>query len=86
MNSIRNQIEQCLCMAIELANIEPPTEIGEEMLLLETGLDSLGLAMLVVDLEEKFGYDPFTLMEEPIYPKTFGQFVGIYERFADHRR
>jgi hypothetical protein len=28
------------------------------------------------------GYDPFTLMDEPVYPKTLGEFVAVYERFA----
>lgn len=60
--------------------------ISEEALLLETGLDSLGLAMLVVDLEDRLGYDPFTLMDKPVYPRTFGEFVELYERFAEHRR
>jgi len=86
MNSIRTQIENSLVSAFKLAGLEPPKEIGNDLLLLGTGLDSLGLAMLVVDLEDRLGYDPFTLMEEPVYPKTFGDFVQMYERFSEHRR
>ena len=56
-------------------NIEPDT------ILLETDLDSLGFAILVTLLEEELDYDPFQLMEEPVYPKTFGEFVEIYERY-----
>lgn len=86
MNSIKTEIEVCLQEALALAKLEAPAVITEETLLLETGLDSLGLAMLVVDLEDRLGYDPFTLMEKPVYPTTFGEFVKLYERFAEHRR
>ena len=86
MNSIRSQIELCLRAGIELAGLDPPTELGDETLMLDTGLDSLGLAMLVVNLEDQLGYDPFILMEEPVYPRTFGEFVQMYERFEDHRQ
>lgn len=51
-------------------------------ILLESGLDSLGFAILIARLEEELGYDPFTMMDEPVYPQTFGQLVEIYQRFA----
>ena len=57
-----------------------------DSVLLQTGMDSLGFAVLIARLEENLGYDPFVLMDEPVYPRTYGQFVGIYERFASHRR
>lgn len=86
MKSIKNEIEPCLREALALAKLEQPAAFAEETLLLETGLDSLGLAMLVVDLEDRLGYDPFTLMDKPVYPRTLGEFVELYERFAEHRR
>lgn len=49
--------------------------------LLQTGLDSLGFAILVALLEEELDLDPFQLMNEPVYPKTFGEFVAIYEKY-----
>ena len=52
---------------------------ADNSVLLESGLDSLGFAILVVRLEETLGYDPFVLMSEPVYPKTFGEFLDIYE-------
>ena len=60
------------------------TELFEEddLVLLETELDSLGFAVLVTRLEESLGYDPFSLMDEPVYPTTFGEFIDVYERFA----
>ena len=86
MSEIRTEIDQCLRKAMGLAGVEVPAEMGDETVLLNTGLDSLGLAMVVVELEEILGYDPFTLMDEPVYPQTLGEFVQIYERFADYRR
>ncbi|HMO15167.1 MAG TPA: acyl carrier protein [Pirellulaceae bacterium] len=56
--------------------------IEDNSVLLETGIDSLGFAILVARLEEELGYDPFVMMEEPTYPRTFGEFVEIYQPFA----
>lgn len=57
-------------------------DIQDDEVLLETGLDSLGFAILVALLEEELDYDPFQLMNEPVYPKTFGEFLAIYEKYA----
>lgn len=56
------------------------SELIDDVVLLESGLDSLGFAVLVATLEEKLGFDPFTMMDEPFYPITFGDFVDIYEK------
>ena len=50
-------------------------ELKDDVVLLESGLDSLGFAILVATLEEKLEFDPFTMMDEPLYPSTFGEFV-----------
>ena len=55
-------------------------ELTDDVVLLESGLDSLGFAILVATLEEKLEFDPFTIMDEPVYPSTFGEFVAIYEK------
>lgn len=57
-------------------------ELNDETVLLESGLDSLGFAILVARLEEELEYDPFSMMDEPVYPRTLGEFVAIYERYA----
>ena len=54
----------------------------DDLVLLESGLDSLGFGILVARLEEELGYDPFSESDEPYYPRTFGDFVGFYERHA----
>ena len=60
----------------------PITGLDDDAVLLDIGLDSLGYAILVTRLEDDLGYDPFTLMDEVVYPRTLGEFVEIYERFA----
>jgi acyl carrier protein len=47
--------------------------------LLDVGLDSLGLALIVVRLEEVLGFDPFDSSEDVQFPVTFGEFVRLYE-------
>ena len=54
-------------------------ELSADSVLLETGLDSLGFAILVVRLEETLGFDPFVLSAQAYYPRTFGDFVTFYE-------
>jgi len=56
------------------------TDINDEQVLLDTELDSLGFAILVALLEEELDIDPFQMMDEPVYPTTFGEFVAIYEQ------
>lgn len=58
---------------------------ADDLVLLETDLDSLGFAVLVSRLEDELGFDPFSLMEEAVYPETLGHLVEIYERCVnDH--
>ncbi|MGJ0359248.1 acyl carrier protein [Aliarcobacter cryaerophilus] len=60
-------------------------ELSDDVILLESGLDSLGFAILVATLEEKLEFDPFTMMDEPLYPSTFGEFVSIYEKMNPNK-
>lgn len=53
-------------------------ELMDDTVLLATGLDSLGFAILVTRLEEVLGYDPFSLATEAYYPRTFREFVDFY--------
>lgn len=63
------------------ASLECET-LTDDTILLDSGLDSLGFAILVARLEEELGFDPFVEMEEAVYPTTFGEFVAIYENRA----
>lgn len=46
--------------------------------LLETGLDSLSIAILVANLEDQTGLDPFAC-DDVAFPVTVGDFVRLYE-------
>lgn len=56
--------------------------LHDDLVLLESGLDSLGFAVLVARLEDKLGIDPFTAAEDAMFPLTFGDFVKVYEDAA----
>jgi len=49
--------------------------------LLDTGLDSLSIAILVANLEDQTGLDPFA--RDVAFPVTVGDFVRLYEH-AEH--
>ena len=51
----------------------------DDVVLLESGMDSLAFAVVVTELEDRLGIDPFSAAEEAFYPETFGQFVQFYE-------
>jgi hypothetical protein len=59
--------------------------LTDDLVLLESGLDSLGIAILVARLEDVLGLDPFTAFasEETAYPVTLGAFIQFYERAAE---
>ena len=50
--------------------------------LLDSGLDSLSIAVLVARLEDRLGTDPFTSGEDVHFPVTVGDFVKAYENGA----
>ena len=80
--NIRETIIQNFHETVDATGSVRSEELTDETVLLNSGLDSLGFAILVTRLEEAFGKDPFTLMEEPFYPQTFGEFVEIYEKYV----
>ncbi|MCB1701820.1 MAG: acyl carrier protein [Pseudomonadales bacterium] len=55
-------------------------DLQDNTVLLESGLDSLGFAILVARLEEELGRDPFTETDDIVYPRTLGEFIAIYEQ------
>ncbi|BBN80412.1 hypothetical protein PA25_03970 [Pseudoalteromonas sp. A25] len=84
--SIRNTIIETFHQVLNQTDSELLVpELHDDVQLLQSGLDSLGFAILVASLDEKLGFDPFTMMEEPLYPSTFSEFVGIYERMSPNK-
>jgi acyl carrier protein len=53
--------------------------LTDDLVLLDSGLDSLAIAILVVRLEEALGFDPFTESDDIAYPVTLGDFIRFYE-------
>ncbi len=56
--------------------------LRDDLVLLDSGLDSLGFAVLVARLEDRLGIDPFTMSEDAVFPVTLGDFVKVYENGA----
>jgi acyl carrier protein len=54
--------------------------LTDDLVLLNSGLDSLCFAILVARLEDKLGVDPFTASEEAYFPVTLGDFIEAYEK------
>ena len=59
--------------------------LRDDLVLLNSGLDSLGFAVLVARLEDTLGIDPFTAAEDAMFPLTLGDFVKVYEHGAQQR-
>jgi acyl carrier protein len=57
-------------------------DLADTVALLDSGLDSLGIAILVARLEETLGVDPFTQSDDVFYPVTVGDFIRFYENAA----
>jgi acyl carrier protein len=53
--------------------------LNDDLVLANSGLDSLGFAVLVARLEDTLGVDPFTAAEDAFFPVTLGDFVKVYE-------
>ncbi len=53
--------------------------LHDELPLLDSGLDSLCIAILVAVLDDELGIDPFTTDEEVPFPVTLGDFIALYE-------
>jgi acyl carrier protein len=56
--------------------------LTDDAALLELGLDSLCIAVIVARLGEELDADPFSTDAEVDMPTTFGAFVALYENVA----
>jgi len=71
---ITSQFEQ-----VALEQKRQLARLSDDLRLLESGLDSLSFALIVMRLEEALGFDPFDTAEDAKFPVTFGDFVKLYE-------
>jgi hypothetical protein len=80
--SVRATVEsQFKQVAVEQRRKLPP--LTDDLKLLESGLDSLSFALIVVRLEDGLGFDPFDAPQEIKFPVTFGDFVKLYENHSN---
>ena len=68
-----------LVAAEQKKNLAP---LVDELVLVDSGLDSLSFAIIVTRLEDELGNDPFSASQEVYFPVTFGDFVRLYENGA----
>jgi acyl carrier protein len=58
---------------------KPLVPLTDDLPLLESGLDSLCIAVLVATLDDTLGLDPFAQDEDIAFPVTVGDFIRLYE-------
>jgi acyl carrier protein len=73
-DTVISQFEQ-----VAVAQHRKLARLTDDLKLLESGLDSLSFALIVVRLEDALGFDPFDSDEAIVFPVTFGDFVRLYE-------
>jgi len=79
-STVISEIEQIA--AENKRNLAP---LSDDLVLLDSGLDSLAIAILVARLEETLGFDPFSESNDVFYPVTLGDFIRFYEQAAASR-
>ena len=81
MSSVRSRIlSQFRSVAKEQNKELPP--LSDDLVLLDSELDSLCFAVIVARLEDMFGVDPFSAADDAPFPVTLGDFVKSYENAA----
>jgi acyl carrier protein len=79
--TVRSAVEETIAqVAMEQKKAIPP--LKDNLHLVDCGLDSLGLAVVVARLEERLGVDPFSATPDWQFPVTLGDFVQLYENAA----
>jgi acyl carrier protein len=76
--SVRGEIENQFRQVAE-EHDKRLAPLTDNLELINSGLDSLCFAVVVVRLENALGIDPFSTSEDALFPVTFGEFVHIYE-------
>ena len=85
-SAIRDAGERRLCLLRANPGEGRSGKLADDLELRCCGVDSLGFATLVVQLENDLGYDPFAVSTELVYPKTLGELVRLYENCKSERK
>jgi acyl carrier protein len=79
--SVRSRIVATIAqVANDQRKTLPP--ITDDLSLLDSGLDSLCLAIIVARLEDVLSVDPFSTDQEIEFPTTIGDLIRLYEDAA----
>jgi aryl carrier-like protein len=79
--SIRHIIlKELQAVADEQEKQLPP--LDDDLVLLDSGLDSLCFAILVSRLEDATGQDPFVSAKASEFPRTLGELIAFYDYVA----
>lgn len=81
--NIRKTFFECVKEVVEIQGLHDIEDMDNDTVLLKSGLDSLSFATIVVLMEKKLGFDPFTESDESFYPQTVADFCNFYE---EHNR
>lgn len=76
--SLRSEIFKQIAQVADEHN-KSLAELTDDLPLLDTGLDSLCLAVVVARLEDALNVDPFGNDDEAGFPVTVGDFIRVYE-------
>jgi acyl carrier protein len=74
---VRSEFEQ-----VAREQHKPLAVIDDDMVLLESGLDSLCFAIIMSRLHDQLGVDPFAASEDVWFPATLGEFIQFYRNAA----
>lgn len=77
--SVRAAIEEQIKIVAKEQN-KRLAPLGDALVLLDSGLDSLCFAILVARLEDELGIDPFLDADDGAFPRTLGDFYAFYDR------
>lgn len=69
-------------VAIAARQSKQLASLSDDLPLMESGLDSLCLAVLVASLDDELGLDPFSADGDVEFPVTIGDFIELYENAA----
>ncbi len=79
--SVRAVILEHVARVAELQG-KPLAPLTDDLGLLNSGLDSLCIAVLVATLDDELGLDPLSQAHDVAFPVTLGDFIRLYEQAA----
>jgi acyl carrier protein len=81
--SVRSEILNQFDLVAQEQDKRLASPLSDDTPLLESGLDSLCFAIVVVRIADALGVDPFSDSEDAHLPVTVGEFIKFYENAAN---